>query len=688
MGSSFYKFETDLSSCRKNSFAITMIFIIVLMTYSNTFHASWHFDDEKFLDRKTLHLTEFKWPQIKKTLFQEESGFSRPISCLSLALNYYFGKDNVFGYHLINLLIHFLASVFLFLLISHTLRLPLLSEKYGRNAYSIALLSTILWTINPIQTQAVTYIIQRMASMAGMFYIMAMYLYLRGRTCERRILKLVFYITFLLCGMMAFGSKENAVMLPISISLFDLFLIQGLNKQNVKKNTFILLALILFFAAILLIIKGPSTFHPKHLLSGYDHRPFTLLERLLTEPRVILFYISLLLYPMPNRLCLTHDISISHDLFNPLTTVLSIFTIFMILGLSLIKSKRWPFISYCIIFFFLNHLIESSILPLELTFEHRNYLPSMLFFAPFTILILKVIQVFSTKSIKLILNSFIILVLIGHGHSAFVRNAIWKTEESLWFDCIEKYPDLWRPFHNLGRYYSETGQNRKAIIMYNKALHKKIANDPGQHIFLTYFNLGVEHFRIDHYDKALYYYRKTESIHPNFGPLQNNIGLILLKQKRYREAEIRFKKALTYQSDLPEALSNLGLLLMIKGDLPQAMVMLKKAIQIAPDSYSALMRISRAYMESGRYGKALIYARRALGNDSSNHLGLLFLAQIYHVNGSKRKMEQTIQTLLKSIQPDQIRHLIETLDDPQNLDALLLDKDLAISVLAKAPQKK
>ena len=689
MGFSFYKSETDLSSCRKNIFAITTIFTIILIIYSNTFYASWHFDDEKFLDRKTLHLTEFKWSQIKKTFFQEESGFYRPISCLSLALNYYFGKDNVFGYHLINLLIHILASTFLFLLISNTLNLPLLTEKYKQNSYSIALLSTILWAINPVQTQAVTYIIQRMASMAGMFYIMAMYLYLRGRTCERKILKAIFYLMFLLCGIMAFGSKENAIMLPISISVFDLFLIQGLNKQNVKKNIFILFALILFLTVILLIMKGPSTFYPKNLLSGYTNRPFTLLERLLTEPRVVLFYISLLLYPMPNRLCLTHDISISHNLFNPLTTVFSIFTIFSILGLALVKSKRWPFVSYCIIFFFLNQLIESSILPLELLFEHRNYLPSMLFFVPFSILILNGIKIFSQRhGIRIIFISFIILLLIGYGHSTFVRNVIWKNDESLWLDCIEKYPDLWRPFHNLGRYYSDTGQNQKAISMYSKALHKKILNDPIKHRFLTYFNLGLEYFKMGHYEKAMHYYGKAESIHPKFSPLQNNIGLILLKQKRYRDAELRFQNALTYQSNLTEALSNLGLLFFIKGDLPQALAMLKKAIQITPDNYSALMRISRTYMELGRYDKALIYAKRTLGGDSHNPLKLLFLAQIYHVSGNKEKTEQTIQKLLKSNKPDRISHLIESFNDSQNLDALLLDKDIIISLLAKTREKR
>ena len=93
-------------------------------------------------------------------------------------------------------------------------------------------------------------------------------------------------------------------------------------------------------------------------------------------------------------------------------------------------------------------------------------------------------------------------------------------------------------------------------------------------------------------------------------------------------------------------------------------------------------------MESGRYDKALIYARRALGNDSPTHQGLLFLAQIYHVSGNMTQMEETLQTLRKSIHPNQISHLIESLNDPQNLDAYLFDKDIAISLLAKTSKKR
>ena len=97
----------------------------------------------------------------------------RPVVRLSLALNYYFSKRNVFGYHVTNLLIHFVSAFALFLFIYHALRRsPALKEKYGPHAYLMALLASVLWAINPIQTQAVTYVVQRMASMAGDFATM------------------------------------------------------------------------------------------------------------------------------------------------------------------------------------------------------------------------------------------------------------------------------------------------------------------------------------------------------------------------------------------------------------------------------------------------------------------------------------------------------------------------------------
>ncbi|MFC1532348.1 tetratricopeptide repeat protein [Thermodesulfobacteriota bacterium] len=549
-----------LSPFRKNSFAIIAITITILTCYSNTFNASWHLDDEKFLNQKQLHPTRLIWPEIKKIILQDY--FNRPVASLSLAINYYLGKDNVFGYHLINQSIHIITSFFLFLFIHNMLNLPSLRSGYKKNAYAMALLSTILWTISPVHTQAVTYIIQRMASMAGMFYIMAMYLYLKGRSTPQINLKIIFYFLCAIAFIFSLGSKENSILLPISLLFFEILVFRknsfhGWFNKNIRNFLIAAAGIIVITFLYLYFIKGSNPFS---FLDGYKYRVFSLKERVLTEPRVILFYISLLLYPIPSRLCLNHDISVSHSLLNPPGTLLSILAIMcMIIG-SLIISRRWPLMAFCILFFFLNHLVESTVIPLELIFEHRNYIPSMFLFIPPAFLLIKAISSFSKqRMMRNIIVSSIIFLLISLGHSTYIRNFVWKTEESLWLDCIEKYPNLWRPFHNLGKYYSDTHQKEKAIMMYNKALNKKVLNNRlDQNYFATYFNLGVEFFKTGLYEKSMYHYLKAEISHPEYGPLQNNIGLILLKQKKYKDAETRFKQALRYQPDLREAQTNLS----------------------------------------------------------------------------------------------------------------------------------
>ena len=119
---------------------------------------------------------------------------SRPLSYLSFALNYYFDGMDVFGFHVVNFIIHYLAAVFLFLFIYNTLKLPLLRDKYKNIAYPVALLATFFWAINPVFVTSVTYIVQRMASMAGLFYIMSMYFYLKGRTAQNSTHSISFFI--------------------------------------------------------------------------------------------------------------------------------------------------------------------------------------------------------------------------------------------------------------------------------------------------------------------------------------------------------------------------------------------------------------------------------------------------------------------------------------------------------------
>jgi len=680
--------ETHLTPCRKNVFALVAIFVIVLAIYSNTFHASWHFDDEiNILKNEPLNLNELSCQNLKKTFFASLDGSKtiyRPIACLSFALNYFFAKDNVFGYHVVNLSIHVLAAFFLFLFLYHTLNLPLLKARYGPNSYSIALLATVLWAINPVQIQAVTYIVQRMASMAGMFYIISMYFYLRGRTSEHRVLQSLYFSLCFFAAALAFGSKENAAMLPMSIFLFDLLLIQGLTRENIKRNSIVLLVLIFIPLILALVLNGPSIFSIKHLLSGYENRAFTLMERLLTEPRIILFYISLLLYPMPDRLCILHDISISHNFIDPPTTIVSILIILGILFLSIVKSRQWPFISYCIIFFFINHLIESSVFPLELIFEHRNYIPSMLFFVPVAILLLMALQRLSEKrSMQVIISIFIILVLVGQGHSTFVRNAIWKTGESLWMDAVDKNPKLPRPYHNLAKYYGDMGYREKETNLYHKALTSKRGPHYISH-HMTHYNLALAYISIDQKEKAIEHLRKTIELAPGFSSAYNNLGVLMIKQGKYDEAIDNFMRALAYDENNATAHNNLAFVLLKRVRLEEALSESKKALTLQEDFTRAFYNLGIIYKHKKRFSKAKHYLGLALKKRRKDIMTRLHMIEVLSLMQDKELLTEFLAETLLIIPAEKLQALIKEIAADNIPDDEAPDLQIILPLLGRA----
>jgi len=156
---------------RKYAFTFISLFIILLAIYSNSFYGEWHFDDyANIVDNPHIQMKSFSWPEIKHCIYGlEQKRPSRPLSYLSFASNYYFHGKDVFGYHVVNFIIHFFASVFLFLFIYNTLKLPRLKSQYESIAYPIASIATFFWAVHPVWVTSVTYVVQRMASMAGLF---------------------------------------------------------------------------------------------------------------------------------------------------------------------------------------------------------------------------------------------------------------------------------------------------------------------------------------------------------------------------------------------------------------------------------------------------------------------------------------------------------------------------------------
>ena len=174
---------------------VALFFFLIFAVYSNTFNAAWQFDDKpNIIDNRDLHLNNLKPGSLIQTLFTDPhtpgvpgKKLYRPISYLTFAVNWYFGKDKVVGYHIVNILIHFLTTVFLFIAILNLLGTPNFKEKFVGNRYFIAFISAALWSLNPIQTQAVTYIVQRMSSLAAMFYMLSILLYIKCRLSKSSI---------------------------------------------------------------------------------------------------------------------------------------------------------------------------------------------------------------------------------------------------------------------------------------------------------------------------------------------------------------------------------------------------------------------------------------------------------------------------------------------------------------------
>ncbi|HOF74688.1 MAG TPA: hypothetical protein PK750_11785, partial [Syntrophales bacterium] len=442
------------------AFAVVSLLAVLLIIYGNSFFGEWHFDDyHNIVDNRNVHLQTLSWDDIHRSFYGtavEPRGrhLTRPLSYLSFGLNYFLGGTDVFGYHVVNFFIHFGSAVFLFLFVFRTLKLPLLHGRYGDRAYDISLLAAFLWAINPLQVNAVTIIVQRMAAMAGLGYVMALYFFVRARTAETGSARWGLACCCAASSFLAFGSKENAAMLPVAILLYDIVLIQGATREcllRVAKFSWIPLALTASLAVLFSdFLSG--------VFQAYEVRPFTLVERLLTEPRVLLFYFTLLLYPIPSRLTLLHDIEISRSLIDPWTTLATILGIILILGFAVAKARRFPLLSFAILFFFMNHLIEGTVIPLELIYEHRNYIPSMFFFVPIAVVMVRTLDYFSyRRGIQYFMAGGFALLLAFQGHTTFERNDIVRSDLHLWLDNVQKAPNLSRPRINLARHYYEAG---------------------------------------------------------------------------------------------------------------------------------------------------------------------------------------------------------------------------------------
>lgn len=593
----------------KRQALISSIFLAILiaLVYSNTFRNLWFLDDiPNILHNDAIQLDTLSLESIKNTLFAAPGNgdnLYRPVPMFTFALNWYFGGSDVFGYHIVNLIIHILAAIGIFFLISSLYDTPRLKTLADKDFFYIAFAAASLWALNPVQTQAITYIVQRMASLAALFYIYAMLSYVLARrnpvskSWPLYLLTILFFILSTL-------SKENGILLPCSLLLIELIFITE-HRISLRSISLILfLGALLSYPLFLLVTSAKFNF-----LSGYDGRSFTMTERLLTEPRIVIYYISLLLFPEPSRLSLVYDFPMSTTLLSPWTTLGAIISLLCMAIGAMLLYRKTPILSFAILFFLLNHVVESTILPLELVFEHRNYLPSIFFFWPMATALIGGIRYFLPRKrpLALILLAFTCSSIIIFGAWTFSRNNIWKDEKTLWTDIMRKHPGLGRPYQMLamlletGEYYEE------ALRLYQMAIGKKGPNlDSQQYVSLN--NMGLIYLKTERYEQAIDSFHRALAARPGSGDTFQNLIMTYFHLGDYREAErltdlalameineqnieyLRFKAfALQKQNRAEEALA----------------VYSQKILNLDHHNSQDIINFALALAKSGHYEKAL-----------------------------------------------------------------------------------
>ena len=648
----------DYTHSDRKLLPIFALFFLILIIYSNTFHASWHLDDyPKIVNNSKMHLEKISSETLRNAF---TAYLGRPVSSFTLALNWYFGRKSVTGYHIVNLSIHILSSYFLFLTCLILFQSPNLRNRYQGDEHFIATLAAALWAINPIQIQAVTYIVQRMASLCAMLYILSLYFYLKGRLHGRRKICFYSYLACIICFLLALGSKENAVLFPFTLLLVELIFFQ--KPQYAKRRWPVLFQVAvaggsaaIIFGAVFLIRGNIFGF-----LSGYDGRHFSLWERLLTQPRIVFFYLSQIFYPVSYRLSIAHDIIVSTSLFRPFSTFPAILGVIGLMGYGLLQIRKIPLLSFGILFFLLNHSIESTIIPLELIFEHRNYLPSMFLFLPVAAGLKQLLTMYRKKRFMyLMIISFMTILIAGIGIGTYNRNRIWSNATTLWEDAVRKAPGSSRAYHNLALGYQRAGRSFEALELYKMALQSKGTRKESPAFLLN--NMGGIYYGWGDYEKAAEHLQKALDYYPKYRSANYLLTLSLIKLGRWKDAEENLDLLLENELKNESYLSLKGFVLLKQNKIQSAITWFQKGLRLSHANRDSLIYMGAAMGMMGKYDRGIWFLRHADALYENDPIVMLCIADIHLKTGMKSQAAHFIDRFINAVGTNRLETFLKNL---------------------------
>lgn len=538
-----------------------------LAAYSNSFQIPFLFDD-------FYHIVDNPNLRHGASLLKLLSGSIRPVVEVTLAVNYRLGSLNVWGYHVVNLSIHLLASLTLWGIVRRTLaRLESLSADDGRILFP-AWAAAAFWMLHPLQTQAVVYVIQRAECLAGLFLFVSLYSFARSSDDARE--RPQWMTASVLACWLGMGTKATLVAAPILVLLYDRTFLARSFGEILRERRWFYLALFSSWSATALLNLSAGTLEQIHHL---QRRTLNSSDYLWAQPWVILHYLRLVAWPRP--LVFDYDDwPVVRHFADALPAVLvlgalALFTVWLL--------RRWRPAGFLGVWFFLTLLPTSSFLPLsDVAFEFRMYLP------------------LAAAAVSLVLGlgrklprPVWALILLGLGAGTYLRNNDYRTPLALWSDTVAKRPGNARAWTNLGPALQTEGRNEEAEQAYRRAIELEPNSAEARS------NLGYLLVSRQQWGESLYLFQEAARILPTFALAHQGRGIVLETLGKDGEAAQAYQEALRLQPRLAKAHHGLGVLFSRQEKWKEAASEFGAAIRCKPDYAQAYKNLGVAFTKTG-----------------------------------------------------------------------------------------
>ncbi len=619
-------FQAKESVFKKHLLALLLMSTLTIIAYASGLKGPWLMDDRTIFDT-------FSFASISDFIG------GRRLALFSFYLNERIMPFEPLYFRLVNITIHIINSILVYALAYRTIRIyqrqittSVENSKGYNGPFLFALASGLFFALHPININAVTYIIQRMASLATLFALTGLHLYISASLSETLTKKFVYYTASAVSLIAAISSKETSIVIVGLVLLYDLFFISSFNLRLLMRKILIIVIL----TAIMILIASHLYDLPSHLkeLINIFSKPdtplpkvgwtamdvsWTPVQHVLTEFRVLCRYLIIIFLPLPAFLAFdAAGYPVSLGLFEPITTAISVLALGLLLGFALLKARSSVFLSFGILWFFVGIFIESFLLVgIDLYFEHRNYLPLAGISVALSLYLKRVVDSYKPNMKTLIAILCIVVGLLGL--STAYRNHTYSDPIRLFSDTLHKNPTNQRAMLALATYYQQKEDFRVAEGIFNK-----IANYPNSVVLysqIAMFQLTKIYIITNRNEEAL--------------------GLIGQFHKSGENAKETILRAFynLHQARIEEAIVGL---INYKGDMLDYEIL------------AALHILAEASYITGQYEVALDYSQKALGINRGNVDALINIARVYVKKGDIERAERLIRRA-HTIEPLNIR---------------------------------